>query len=364
MATPAPAAASSFRWRDLVWPVGLSLVVLGVIIGLTYRPGAYAQIVATLDLRVAALAPLALLGLVVVGCVRLRFFSHQHLSWRGGVRGQFAWDFMSAVTPSPIGGAPLAGYFVAKDNRLPMGEAMALLLFAMLMDQVWFATTIPLILIASGYVDVFPEAAGSIGQGVLAAYLVILWLWVGLFAFATLIRPQVLSRLARWLVRSRWLQRLAPAVERETEALEARAAVIRKESLGFFVAGYLLSAAIWMCRYLVLFVLIASVAQVPPFTTMIRIIGMWLTALLIPTPGSSGGMEGLFMLFVGPFLPLAARGVVVTVWRLLSYHLVIVIGLLVTMGTIREALAGRNGDEGQHRAEPEDGAHATAPRSA
>ncbi|MEO0856800.1 MAG: hypothetical protein AAFY55_08135, partial [Bacteroidota bacterium] len=58
---------------------------------------------------------------------------------------------------------------------------------------------------------------------------------------------------------------------------------------------------------------------------------------------------GLFMLFVGPFLPLAARGVVVTVWRLLSYHLIIGIGLVVTMGTIREALTRRKDDE----AEPE-----------
>lgn len=349
MAPPTPPVASSFRWRDLAWPVALSVVVLGVIVGWTYEPGALTEIAATLDLRVAALAPLALLGMVVIGGVRLRFFSHRHLTWRGGVRGQIAWDFMSAVTPSAIGGAPLAGYFVAKDNRLPVGEAMALMLFAMLMDQVWFATAVPIILIASGYVDVFPEAAGSIGQGLIAAYFVILWLWVGLFAFATIIRPQVLSSVAQWLVRFRWLKRFAPVVERETEALEARATVIRKESPGFFVVGYLYTAAIWMCRYLVLFALLASVAQIPPFTTLIRIIGMWLTALLIPTPGSSGGMEGLFMLFVGPFLPLAARGVVVTVWRLLSYHLIIGIGLVVTMGTIREALTRRKDDE----AEPE-----------
>ncbi|MEM8599183.1 MAG: lysylphosphatidylglycerol synthase transmembrane domain-containing protein [Bacteroidota bacterium] len=334
----APPAASSFRWRDLAWPVGLSLLVLGVIVAWTYEPGTFTQIAATLDLRVAALAPLTLLGMVVLGGFRLRYFSHQHLTWRGGVRGQIAWDFMSAVTPSAIGGAPLAGYFVAKDNRLPIGEAMALLLFAMLMDQVWFATTIPVILLATGYVEVFPEAIGRVGAGLLTTYFVILWLWVGLFAFATLIRPQVLSGLALRLVRLRWLKRFAPAVEREMTALESRAAVIRQESPRFFVVGYLFSAAIWMCRYLVLFALLASVAQVPAFTTLLRIAGMWLTALIIPTPGSSGGMEGLFLIFVGPLIPLAARGVVVTAWRLLSYHLIIGIGLGVTMGTIREVL--------------------------
>ncbi|MEM9996232.1 MAG: lysylphosphatidylglycerol synthase transmembrane domain-containing protein [Bacteroidota bacterium] len=346
--TPSDSAAlpaSSFRWRDLVLPVGLSLVVLGVIVAVTYEPGTLTDIATTLDLRVAALAPLALAGMIVIGGFRLRFFAHGHIGWRGGARGQIAWDFMSAVTPSAIGGAPLAGYFVAKDNRIPVGEATALLLFAMLMDQVWFATTIPIILIAASTIEVFPAAIGTLGAGLLTTYFVILWLWVGLFAFATLIRPQILSGIARRLVMVKWLRRFRYTVVRETRNLEDRAALIRGESVGFFVTGYLFSATIWMCRYLILFFLAAAVAEIPVFTTLLRIAGMWLTALLIPTPGSSGGMEGLFLLFVGPLLPAAAGGVVVTAWRLLSYHLIIVIGLAVTARTIQQALRGRSDNE-------------------
>jgi uncharacterized protein (TIRG00374 family) len=338
--------------RSLIVPVLLSGAALGLILVFTYEPGAFGLLAGAFRPGLLALAVGALALQYAFGGLRLRYIAHGAVPFGRGVRAQVAWDFMSALTPSAIGGAPLASYFVAKENGLTLGRATAVMLFSMLLDQVWFALTIPAILIATASIDVFPPALGEVGAGTLTAYFLVLLGWVGFFAYATLLRPEVIERAAAWLTRRRWLRRFEGRVAEEMGRMKEQARVLRGQPLGFYVAGTLLAAGVWVCRYLVLLFLAWSVTPGLAWTTFLfRTGAMWLTVLAFPTPGGSGGMEGQFLLFLAPLLPPGFDGPVLLAWRLLSYHLFIVLGLFVTTHTIRAAVRSRRAN-GAATAEP------------
>ena len=340
------APAPSLTWRGMAGPVALSLLVLGALLWLTWEPGTVAALSGSLRLGPLVLAVLTVPGYLLVGALRLRYISHGHLGFKGALRGQIAWDFMSAVTPSAIGGAPLASYFVAKDNDLPVGEATALMLFSMLTDQLWFALSVVLLGLAALVLPVFPEASGVTGAIALAGYGIGFMTWTAFFAYALVVNPAVLERFLLWIVRFPLLRRFEGRVAEEAVALKRRAAMIRGETAGFFLAGLGFAAGVWLQRYLTVVLVAWSVTPgLDPLLALARTAGMWLTALVVPTPGGSGGIEGLFLLFVAPILDSDLVGPVLLVWRLLSYHLIVVIGLGVAARLISHRAVRRSGDQ-------------------
>ncbi|HEX8384660.1 MAG TPA: hypothetical protein VF576_00670, partial [Rubricoccaceae bacterium] len=73
---------------------------------------------------------------------------------------------------------------------------------------------------------------------------------------------------------------------------------------------------------------------------VIRSAGLWLAGLAMPTPGGAGGIEALAVLYLGPLLPRGFIGPVLLVWRLLTYHTVLVVGVVVAGSVLRQLLRG------------------------
>ncbi len=343
LVTP-PEPERQLSLRGLIWPVALSLAVLGAILYFTYEPDTLSQL-RSLQPGLLALA-FGTVGIrIALGGGRLHYISNGALSFLGGIRGAIAWDFMSAVTPSAVGGAPLAAYFVAKDNRIAVGDATAILLFSMLMDQIWFAVSIPFILLATIWIDVFPPALGPAGAGTITAFFIGMMLWAWFFAYATLIRPQILELVATKIVRIKWLRRFEGRVRRELVELRKRSAILRSQPPRFFVVGFLWSAGIWLTRYTTILLVVMSIyPAVEWFTFLVRAGAMMLTAMAVPTPGGSGGIEGLYMLFLGPLMPKAIRGTTLLAWRLMAYHFFIAAGSALTAHAVRRRMRGRNAE--------------------
>ncbi len=356
--------------RGLLVPVLLSVAVLAVILYVTYEPGTLGEMARDVNGGLLWLA-FGMVGLrILLGGSRLRYISQGTVTLLGGIRGAVAWDFMSAVTPSAVGGAPLAAYFVAKDNDIPVGEATAILLFSMLMDQIWFAFSIPLVLFATIYIDVFPPALGAVGAGTITAFFIGMMGWAVFFAYATLIRPEILERVATWIVRLKWLKRFEGRVRRELVQLRRQAAVLRGQPPRFFVFGFLWSAGVWLSRYAtLLFVVLSVYPALDVFTFFVRTGAMVLTSMAVPTPGGSGGIEGLYLLFLAPLISKKwLVGPTIITWRLMEYHLFIAVGSVMTAfavkGRFKSLKAKRNGGPANRVEEtprPTDPAHARRP---
>jgi len=329
-------------WRQVAFPLVLSLVAIAVAIWATYEPGAFALMRSALRPGYLALAVGALALQQCVAAWRIHYVARGELSFGKALRGQFTWDFLSGVTPSAIGGGPLAAVFIARENQIPLGRSTAMILYLMVADLVWFATLVLTLLLASTQVQLFPDSIGAIGAGTMTLFFVALLVWASFFTYATLVRPTVLERLLRWIVRLRPFRRFEGRVGDELVRLRRQSEVLRGRSVGFFVGAVAISAGMWVCRYLVLLFVAWSVTPgLDVGLFMLRAASLWLTILVMPTPGGAGGMEAMYVLFLGSLLPDGFIGPALLTWRLMAYYVVVGIGFGIASSTLGEMLLAR-----------------------
>ena len=349
VAAPRPMSA----WR-IALPVLLSLGAFGVVLWSTYHPGAFEAVKRYFRPDLFALAVAALGVQFLAGGLRLAHVSNGAFSARAGIRGQITWDFMSALSPPAVGGAPFAALFVSRENGLAYGQVTAIMLFTMVLDQMWFATAIVSMYVAAVWLPVFPTGLGAAGIGTVAVYLGGMLVYIAFFAYATFIRPEVIEKVATAVVRLKWLRRFAPAVRRETRRLGRQARMLHHRPARFYLVGAAYTLLYWAARYgILLLVALSFVADVPQDRAhfpdegsfratlyVIRSAGLWLAGVVMPTPGGAGGIEALAVLYLGPLLPRGFIGPVLVAWRLLTYHLVLGIGVFVASSVLKQMIRG------------------------
>ncbi|HET6567686.1 MAG TPA: lysylphosphatidylglycerol synthase transmembrane domain-containing protein [Rhodothermales bacterium] len=276
---------------------------------------------------------------VFFGGYRLRYFSTGRLSLRACIRSQIAWDFFAYITPSTIGGGPLVSAFISRDQHLPLGDTTSIVLFSMLVDQIWFALTIPIVLFLTPFVEIIPESAGSVASWSFALFLIGFLGWVLFFGYITLISPEALEKLTDRIFRIPGLRRYRERVRVVSSDFRQRADILRTQPPSFYLRGLVITALPWLMRYvLILFVIWTVYPSANGLLVFLRAVALNLSVLALPTPGGAGGAEGLYVLFFGPLLPAALVAPTLLVWRLLSYYLFIVAGLIIMANRTRKSI--------------------------
>lgn len=328
----------------------VSFAALGVVGWLTFDLAAFREVLRGARPRLLLGALAMALARVGFGGWRLSYVSRGRLDLASGTRGQLAWYFFANVTPTVIGGAPAATFYVARDADLSIGRSAALMLYCMVLNQLWFVVAIPLLVAASSVVDVFPAAAGSWGTRSLLACFGGLFLWGVAFAYFTLVRPRRLVELGEWLLRLPLLRRARSRGMRELRSYYRSAMRLGTRSPSFFVGSFLLTAPVWLTRYAVVVFVVWSMHAADGLLLFLRTAAMMLVGLVMPTPGGSGGIEGLYALFVGPLVPEALLAPSLFVWRLLDFYLFIALGAYLFLHLLRpDASPGASLDGGRSR---------------
>jgi len=65
---------------------------------------------------------------------------------------------------------------------------------------------------------------------------------------------------------------------------------------------------------------------------------MLFCSVIMPTPGGSGGIEGLYVLFLGPLMPKAIVAPTLFTWRVLGYYLFVALGVFVTTHQVQKSI--------------------------
>ncbi|MTI89245.1 MAG: flippase-like domain-containing protein [Balneolaceae bacterium] len=303
----------------------------------TYTPGVLEHLV-----------PKRLPGLVIAVIVsgmrvwfsaaKIRFLSEKTLGWMASIRVVLAWDFTSAVTPSTIGGAPMATYAMNKEG-LKLGGAGAIILYGVLLDQIWFAIAIPILLIAGLFYEVVPPEIGLLGEISMALVYTGLLCYAGLLAYGVLVNPTAIKKVVNWVFKLPFLRKFKDKIEVEAENLEEYAQQLRKKPARFLFKAFFLSTMSWICRVALATIVILSLLPAPEALSIFRSLAMNLAFLLVPTPGGSGGVEGLFVLFQGPLITREAFiGLAVFLWRIISYYISIGLGMMATTWYINRSV--------------------------
>ncbi len=337
---------------NVVWPLLLSLVVLLLIGYFTFDAGSFREMLATLNPVFLVAAFATVFFRILFGALRFQHTARGALDFMQSLRGQLAWDFFSNVTPSALGGGPFAAVYMARDSQIKVGESTALVLYTMLLDQLWSALMIPLILVTTLFFAVIPESVGSVGMLAFIGYFVVMMSWVSVFGYATLFRPELLQRLSDRLFRIRFLRRFRGRVAREMRQMSECAGMIRSQPPSFFVSGFLLTAGTWIPRYLLpVFIVLSVFSNLDAFLFFVRGITMMVSAMIIPTPGGAGGIEGLYALFLGPMMPKAMVAPTLFLWRFMGYYIFLGFGAFLFKRKRRPeapAVSAPQGDSGRH----------------
>ncbi len=326
-----------FSKKYLIISMSLSFLTMAGVIWYTYTPGVLTYLVPK---RLPGLGIALVVSFLRVwfGAAKIRFLSEKVITWMGAFRVVLAWDFTSAVTPSTIGGAPMATYAMTKEG-LKLGESTAIVLYGVLLDQIWFALAIPILLIAGLKYDVVPPDIGMIGEVSMIILYVSLLSYAALLAYGVLINPAAIKKVIKIIFKLPFLRKYQDKISVEAEHLEGYAHQLRKKPFSFLAKAFFLSTMSWLCRVALATIVVLSLLPAPEILSVLRSLAMNLAFLVVPTPGGSGGVEGLFVLFQGSLISRKSFiGLAVFLWRIISYYISIALGMFATTWYINRSV--------------------------
>lgn len=264
--------------------------------------------------------------------IRYRYLTEKMLTWKQSLKITLLAEFGTAVTPSSVGGSSMAILFLTKEN-VPVGRSTAMVFITMLLDEMFFVVTFPLLLLFVPVSELFPEVS-AIQIGVItlfiAAYivkvLICICLIVGLF-----FRPQAI----RWLLikafRLPFLRRWHLQAVKAGDDIILSAREIRGKGISYWFPLIMATGLSWCSRFLVVNALFMAFFPVHDHLLIFgRQFVMWILMILSFTPGASGLSELIFKQYLSALIPLAGLvPIIILLWRLLSYYNYLFIGALL-----------------------------------
>lgn len=310
---------------------------MAIVVYLTYTPGVLEH-----------LKPKRLPGLFIAlivsflrlwfSAARIRYLSEKKLSWIASFRVMLSWDFTSSVTPSTIGGAPMATFAMTKEG-FRLGQSSAIILYSVLLDQLWFALAVPILLITGLYYEVVPDNIGMVGQASMLLLYAGLLSYAGLMAYGVLKNPAAITKVLNGLFKLPFLRRWRGKIAEEAKNLEEYSHELRKKPKSFLFKAFSLTMMSWVARVALPTIVVLSLLPADVVLSFLRSLAMNLAFLIMPTPGGSGGVEGLFAIFQGPLMDRKAFiGLAVFAWRIISYYITVGLGMMATTWYINRSV--------------------------
>src|SRR5690606_8283622 len=173
----------------------------------------------------------------------------------------------------------------------------------------------------------------------------------------------------KWSVRGRGVGGLAYRARRlfrhperaRVRASGVDAAVVElshglRQVVGGWGGWALVGAAAYQLYFLLIFSTVPALAKGlgsnPPYWHVVAVqVPIYLLGSIIPTPGASGGLELGLAAGLLNHVPEYEIGIIVAAWRLLTYHLVLVVGGVVLLFFVRGS-AGRTARAAEPPAAP------------
>src|SRR5690554_4356885 len=100
---------------------------MGIVIYLSYSPG-FLEHLKPKRLPGIVLAVAVILLKVYFTAAKIRYLADKAIGKMASIRIALIWDFASAVTPSTVGGAPVATYAMTREG-IKLGKSSAIILY-------------------------------------------------------------------------------------------------------------------------------------------------------------------------------------------------------------------------------------------
>lgn len=318
--------------------IALSIISMGVVIYITYTPGILEHLKPK-RLPGLFLAVFVTFLKVYFSAERIRCLADATISRMASLRIALTWDFASAVTPSTIGGAPVATYAMTREG-IKLGQSSAIILYGVLLDQFWYALAVPILLISGIYLEVIPNEIGLVGNITMILIYAGLLSYGVILAYGLLVNPAAMKKVVNFVFKLPFLHKYADKVKVEAENLEEYSYQLRAKPASFVSKAFFLTVMGWLCKVALPVIVVLSLLPANEILLVLRSLAMNLAFLIIPTPGGSGGVEGLFALFLGPLIIRSGFiGLAVFLWRFITYFLSIGLGVFAMLWYVNKTVA-------------------------
>jgi len=269
--------------------------------------------------------------------LRLRILTDKQLSWKKCFDIIMIWEFASALTPSVVGGAGFAVYFLYKEG-FTAGKSTGIVMITAMLDELFYILMVPFVFIFLTSEMIFPEDWNTSVLGFTLSTTKIFW--VGYFFLVILtstiiygifVSPRKIKFLLLKIFNLKWLKRWKYNVIKWGDDLITTSKELRHKPKRYWISSFGATFLSWTSRYLVVNCLIAALVVVDEhFLIYAKQLCMWIIMLISPTPGSSGLAELIFTEFFDEnILPGHLAGPLSILWRILTYFLYLFLGVLI-----------------------------------
>ena len=279
---------------------------------------------------------------------RFRALTDRQLRWSQAIKVNFLCEFTSAVTPSAVGGSSLGMIFLHSEG-IELGRATTLMITTLFLDELFFCISLPLIMLAVPYYELFGFSAGhdSFALGLKTVFWIIyavVLVWTAILFVGILVRPHAVQRFLVWLFGFKPLRRWQPQVEALGDNMVATSKELRHHSWRWWGEAFVGTALSWSSRYLVVNALFLGFA---PHADQLVVFGrqfvIWVVLMISPTPGGSGVSEWLFTEYYGDMISPGIALVMALFWRIISYYVYLIVGACLLPGFFRRIFGhGKN----------------------
>jgi uncharacterized protein (TIRG00374 family) len=267
---------------------------------------------------------------------RIRVLTDNALSWRKSFDVIMLWEFASALTPSIVGGSGVA-LFILNREGINLGKSTAIVMITALLDELFYISMVPLVLITIGTGSLFPVSMEKELFGVTFGTQGIFWLGYGFIVLLTSVitlaifyRPRAFKFVLIQIFRLPFLKRWRYQIIALGNDIIIASKELKGKPKSFWSKAIASTYFSWTARFIVVNMMIMAVLPVSNHVLLYgRQLVMWVIMLISPTPGGSGIAEFAFSGFLADFIPLGLAGGMAFIWRLLTYYPYIFVGAIV-----------------------------------
>lgn len=353
-----PEARHILSGRRILLPVLLGASVTAYLFYRNFNVSALSEIRWTIGL--AGVLLLAILTCILRDLMyiwRLRLMTDGQLSWGKCFQIIMLWEFGSAVTPGAVGGSVAAVYMLNKEG-FTLGKASAISLVTAFLDELVFILAVPVLylLLGNSMLSFDPHceeshriAATGLLQHtqllVLIVYLFLLSVYLLLF-YGLFINPYAVKNLYSMIGQLPFINRWKASLDKAGDDMVIASAEFKSRPFLFWILTGTATMTTWTARYLLsFFVVWAFSDQVPPFMLIYGRQYFIRTLTILPlSPGGVGLAELAFLAFLCEFITRGLSTSAMLVWRLLSYYVYLIAGLIVLPRWLSRAVYSKMAD--------------------
>ena len=312
--------------RSWLWLLAVVSVAAGA--GIPLLLGGHGALAAASAIPLTGAAALAGLAIAsaLARAIKIRLLAMRlghHVGVGRALITAFASDAAFQATPAGAGGYP-ATVFLLRRGGVPVSAGLALSAGDQALDSLFFALALPL------------ACVFDLGKSVPDAWHSLAWLPAGVVLiaivamfFAWRLRARWWPLLRRQLLRVRWLRQRRVRLRAFRASVVADLVRLRTGSPAVTIALIFAVAVQWITRYGALWLALVLLGHPMPFGLLFVAQAVALhAAQWTGVPAGVGGGDVALAAALSPWAPLAVLGPALLLWRLTTFHAVLLFGAM------------------------------------